>query len=107
MEEKKRGTNTWWEVADNFTQCFLFEGKIEPVTQDFQAIKKVFFFPEIQKEDGKLLPYQEVIQKVACQKINNEMNDDNLEDLKHLYFEEMEGERDIKVELMIEGIHLL
>ena len=35
------------------------------------------------------------------------MDDDNLEDLRHLYFEETEGERDIKEEPMTEGIHLL
>lgn len=35
------------------------------------------------------------------------MDDDNLEDLRHLYFEEIEGERDIKEEPTIEGIHLL
>ena len=35
------------------------------------------------------------------------MDDDNLEDLRHLYFEETKGERDIKEESMTEGIHLL
>ena len=35
------------------------------------------------------------------------MDDDDLEDLRHLYFEEKEGERDIQEEPTIEGIHLL
>ena len=35
------------------------------------------------------------------------MYDDDLEDLRHLYFEEKEGERDIQEEPTTEGIHLL
>lgn len=35
------------------------------------------------------------------------MDDDNLEDLRNLYFEEIEGERDIKKEPTTQGIHLL
>ena len=35
------------------------------------------------------------------------MDNHNPEDLRHLYFEETKGERDIKEEPTIEGIHLL
>ena len=72
-----------------------------------QAIKQVLFFPDSLQMDKQSLRYQGIQQKVACQKINSEMDDDNLEDLRHLYFEEIEEERDIKEEPTIEGIHLL
>ena len=53
-----------------------------------QAIKRVLFFPEIQEDEEQLLPNQSIRQLVACKKINSEMDDDDLEDLRHLYFKE-------------------
>ena len=85
----------------------MFEGKTEPVTQALQAIKQVLFFPDSGRMDEQSLLYQGIEQKVACQNINSEMDDENLEDLRHLYFEETEEERDIKEEPTTKGIHLL
>ena len=44
---------------------------------------------------------------LACQRIDSKPEDDNLEDLRHLYFEEIEGEGNIKEEPTTEGIHIL
>ena len=41
-------------------------------------------------------------QSVACKRIDSEMDDDDLENIRHLYFEEKEGERDIQEEPTIE-----
>ena len=43
---------------------------------------------------------------MVCQRIDGDPDDDSLEDLRHLYFEEKEGERNINEESTIEGIHL-
>ena len=45
--------------------------------------------------------------KFACQRIDSESEDDSLEDLRHMYFEETEGEWNIKEEPTTEGVHLL
>ena len=90
-EERKRGINTWQEVTGKFTQCFLFEGRIEPVTQVLQAIKRVLFFPENQEKDEQPFVNQSIRKSVACKKINSEMDDDDLEGLRDVYFKETEG----------------
>ena len=48
----------------------------------------------------------EVRRKLVCHRIDGDLEDDSLEDLRHLYFDEKEGERRISEELTTEGVHL-
>ena len=83
-EEKKRGTETWKVVAERFTQCFYFKGETEPVTYELQVIIRVLFFPEIQEDEEQSLSEHIIKQSVACKRIDSEMDDDDLENLRHL-----------------------
>ena len=106
-EEWKRGTNSWQEVTKRFFQCFSFEGETELVSQALQAIKGVLFLHNPAPDGGTFASLPEARHELAFQRIDGDPDDDSLEDLRHLYFEEKEGEWNINEELTIEGIHLL
>ena len=91
-EERKRGTCSWQEVTDKFVRCFLFEGETAQESQALQALKEVLFFCHPEPDGGPVVSRPEARHELVCQRIDGDPNDDNLEDLRHLYFEEKEGE---------------
>ena len=48
----------------------------------------------------------EVRRELVCHWIDGDPEDDSLEDLRHLYFDEKEGEQSISEEPTTEGVHL-
>ena len=94
------------EVAHKFARCFSFAGDTELESQALHAIRAVPFFRDPQI-DGCTRPARpEVVRELVCQRINGDPEDDGLEDLRHLYFEEKEGEWNVNEELATEGVHL-
>ena len=105
-EERKRGTSSWTEVARKFARCFSFMEDTDLESQALHAIRVVLFFRDPQT-DGCTLPARpEAVRELVCQRIDGDPEDDGLEDLRHLYFEEKEGERNVNKEPPTEGVHL-
>ena len=50
---------------------------------------------------------QKVKDLVACKRIDQDIDDDDLENLRHLYFEEKDGEQEIQEEKITKGLHML
>ena len=70
------------------------------------TIRVVLFFRDPQI-DGCMLPVlPEDVQELVCQRIDDDPENDGLEDLRHLYFEEKEGKWNINEEPATEGVHL-
>ena len=77
------------------------------MSQALQAIKGILFFLDLGTNGRPLVLNPDGRRKLACQQIDSEPYDDSLEELRHLYFEETEGEWNIKEEPTTEGVHLL
>lgn len=106
QEEREWGTCSWQAVADKFVRCFLFEGEMVQESQALQAVKEVFFFHHPESDGGPVVSRPEVRRELVCHRIDGDPEDDSLEDLRHLYFDEREGEQSISEELTTEGFHL-
>ena len=77
------------------------------MSQALQAIKGVLFLRDPGTDGSTLELHPEGRHELACQWIDGDLDNDSMEDLRHLYFEEKEGKRSIKDELTMEGIQLL
>ena len=66
------------------------------MSRALQAIKGVLFLRDPEPDGGMFASRPEARRELACQRIDSDIDDDSLEDLRHLYFKEKEGERSIK-----------
>ena len=74
--------------------------------QALQAVKEVLFFRHPEPDEGPVASRSGVKREMVCQRIDGDPEDDSLEALRHLYFDEKEGERSVRDEPMTEGVHL-
>lgn len=83
------------------------------MTEVLQVVKGVFLTPEtlVEGEHGEnflqCLYNVESSEFVTCDKTDAELEEDRLEGLRHLAFEETEWERGIQENPSMEGTHLL
>lgn len=83
------------------------------MTKVLQAVKEVLFTletlveGELEKNFLQGLYDMELLRFVTCDKIDAQPEEDKLEGLGHLAFEEIEGERGIRENSLTEGTHLL
>jgi len=100
-------------LKTQFVDDFLFKDSEDKMIEPLQAVKGVLFTPEMQVEgehEENFLQYLFDVESprlVTCDRVDVEPGEDGLEGLRHLAFEETEGERGIRESPSTEGAHLL
>ena len=111
--EIREKTSDWNAMATQFINNFSFKDVDQHMTETLYAIKRILFTPGQLSEgcvDEMFLQYLYDIgspEYMACDKVDAKPDKDGLEGLRHLTFEETEGERDIQESPAGEASHLL
>lgn len=108
----KRYTIEWEPIVAKFSSDFSFSDVDEKIVIALKTTKRVLFpigkpIEEYKDQDVIEYIYELRFHEVfACGKVNLDLDDDDLEELRHLNFKEYKGEWNIKEDLVHNAAHL-